>query len=64
VDGVGVELLGGEGVVGAAQLGDGVTEGVAIGVGRLGRAEAGELAEGGDLLELVAALLVKVFLEL
>jgi len=64
VDGVGFELLCGEGVVGAAQLRDGVAEGVAVGIRRLGVAEAGELAEGGDLLELVAALLVEVFFEL
>ncbi len=54
--GGGFELLGGEVVVGGAELGDGVGEGVAVGVGGV--------AEGGDLLELVAALLIEVFLEL
>ena len=54
--GGGLELLGGEAVVGGAQLGDGVGEGVAVGIGGV--------AEGGDLLELVAALLIEAFLKL
>ena len=35
-----------------------------VGVGRFGVGEAVRLAEGGDLLELVAALLIEIFLEL
>jgi len=49
-------LLRGEGVVGGAQLGDGVGGGVAVGVGLL--------AEGDDVSELLLAELVEVFFEL
>ncbi len=62
--GRGFELFGGEAVVGGAQLGDGVGGRVAVGVGRFGVAETFGLTEGGDLLELVAALLVEIFFEL
>jgi hypothetical protein len=62
--GGGFELFGGKGVVGSAQLGNGVGGGVAVGVGGFGVGEAVELTEGGDLLELVAALLVEIFFEL
>ena len=62
--GRGFELFGGEAVVGGAQLGDGVGGGVAVGIGRFGVGEAVALAERGDLLELVAALLVEIFFEL
>ena len=51
-------------VVGGAQLGDGVGGGVAVGVRGFGVGEAVRLAEGGDLLELVAALLVEIFFKL
>jgi hypothetical protein len=63
-DGVGVKLFSSEAVVGGAKLGNGMAGGVAVGVGRLRVAEAVELAEGGYLLELVTALLVKILLEL
>jgi hypothetical protein len=64
LDVVGVELLGAEGVVGGAKLGDGVAGSVVIGVSCFGMAEAVKLAEGGDLLKLVAALLVKILFKL
>ncbi len=60
----GFELFGGEGVVGGAELGDGVGGGVAVGIRSFGVGEAVRLTEGGDLLELVAALLVEIFFEL
>ena len=62
--GRGFKLFGGEGVVGGAQLGDGVGGGVAVGIRRFGVGEAVRLTKGGDLLELVAALLVEIFFEL
>jgi hypothetical protein len=64
LNGIGFQLLGGEGVVGGAKFGNGVARGVAVGISRLCVAEAVELAEGGDLLKLFAALLVKIFFEL
>ena len=62
--GRGFELFGGEAVVSGAQLGDGVGGSVAVGVGSFGVGETVALADGGDLLELVAALLVEIFFEL
>ncbi len=62
--GRGLELFGGEGVEGGAELGDGVAGGVGVGVGGLGLVEAGFLSEGGDLLQLVAAEGVEVLLKL
>ncbi len=62
--GRGFELFGGEGVVGGAQLGDGVRGGVVVGVRGFGVGEAVRLTEDSDLLELVAALLVEIFFEL
>ena len=41
-----------------------MAEGIVIRVGRVGVAEAVELAEGSDLLQLVATLLVKIFFKL
>ncbi len=49
---VGFELLGGEGVVGDAQLGDGVARRVGVGIGGWSLTQ---LAESGDLLQLLPA---------
>jgi hypothetical protein len=60
----GLELLGGKGAVGDAELRNGVGGGVVIGIGGFGVAKAVGLAESSDLLEFVAALLVEIFFEL
>ena len=62
--GGGLELFGSEGVVGGSQLGDGVSGGVAVGVRGFVVFEAVGHPELGDLPELVATLLVKIFFEL
>ncbi len=62
--GRGIRVFGVHLVVGRADLGDGVAGGVAVGIGGLGVAEAGLLAEGGDLLQLFAAQLVELLLKL
>ena len=60
----GLELLGGKGAVGDAELRNGVGGGVVIGIGGFGVTKAVGLAESSDLLEFVAALLVEIFFEL
>src|SRR5258705_9602919 len=60
----GFELFGGKRIIGSAQLGDGVSGGVAVGIRGFGVGEAVLLSQGGDLRELVAALLVEIFFEL
>ena len=61
---VGFELLGRGVVEGGAELGDGVSGGVGVGVGGLGLAQPGLLPEGGNLLQLVAAEGVEILLKL
>jgi len=61
---IGVELLGREGIVCGADLGNGVAASVVVWVGRFGVAKAFELTKCGDLLKFVAALLVKILFKL
>jgi hypothetical protein len=60
----GFELFGGKAVVGGAEFGNSVGSRVAVGVRGFGVGKAVELTQGGDLLELIAPLLVKIFFEL
>ena len=61
---IGGELFGGHRVILRAQLRDGERSGVAIGIGRLGEAQAGLLAQLGDLPQLLAPLVVQPLFKL